>query len=94
MTSLNDVITAMAALVTKVSTLHDDNTALSAELPNGLKTTDAMSLAIPAVITYNGSWPARSTATSQATRRVIWIGNPGGSPPVGMLTNDIWTQGT
>lgn len=55
---------------------------------------DGLPLAVPGTITWTGTaWPARTTVTSQAGRRVIWIGNPGGSKPTDMADNDVWTQG-
>lgn len=55
---------------------------------------DSLPLAVPATVTYTGSaWPARTTVTSQAGRRVFYVGNPGGTGPADMQENDIWIQG-
>lgn len=83
MTSLEDIHAGLVTLATKLTTLSDTVDTLIIKYP----------VTTPAVIVYSGSWPARSTATTLSTRRVLWIGNPGGTAPPGMLTNDIWTQG-
>lgn len=55
---------------------------------------DSLPLAVPATIVWTGSaWPARTTATAQSNRRVIWIGNSGGTGPTDAQPNDLWTQG-
>ena len=44
---------------------------------------------VPMFITWpGGSWPARSTVTSDSTRLVIWVG--GSTQPSGMATDDLW----
>lgn len=59
-----------------------------------ISTADDLPLSVPATVTFDGvSWPARSTVTSQTSRRVIWVGNPGGAGPSTAVTNDVWVQG-
>ncbi len=59
-----------------------------------ISSADDLPLSVPTTVTWDGSaWPARSTATTQAARRVFYIGNPGGTGPTDMQPNDIWVQG-
>lgn len=59
-----------------------------------ISTHDDLPLSVPGTVTWTGSaWPARSTVTSQATRRIFYVGNPGGIGPTDMQENDIWIQG-
>ena len=55
---------------------------------------DSLPLSVPGTVTWTGTaWPNRSTVTSQTTRRVFYVVNPGGAGPTDMQPNDIWVQG-
>lgn len=103
--AINDVVTANGAMY-RCQTAHTSGGGIAVDgdptywerigtvSATTISSVDDLPLAVPATVTWNGSsWPARSTATSQATRRVFYIGNPGGAGPTDMQTNDIWVQG-
>lgn len=55
---------------------------------------DDLPRSVPGTATWSGTaWPTRASVTTQTDRRVIWIGNPGGTPPSDPQTNDLLTRG-
>lgn len=69
--------------------VNDEDSATRIALDTAFGEDPAAAVVVP--VRYTGTvWPGRPAV--RETDIVMWIGNPGGVGPAGMLTGDIWTQ--